>query len=151
MPRPAAELLSALLGCVILGGCALVDQRSFDRRAGRAPVPHAPERVAHGPAPVPPLFVVQVGAPEEEWRPGLRQAVAEALARKPNVLFTVQSVVPLASSPSGQAAAIRTAGLEQGVPVADAIVADGARPSQVEMQAASDPGLQRPEVRIAVR
>ncbi len=136
---------------VLLGGCALVDQRSFNRSAGRTPVPRVPARGEHGPAPVPPLFVVQTGVPDREWQPGLRDAVGEALARKRNVLFTVQSVVPLASSPDRQAAALRAASTQQGIPVADAIVADGANPGQVEMQAASEPGLRQAEVRITVR
>jgi len=128
----------------------LVDQRTFDRSAGRKPVPHLPPAAAAGPGPTPPLFVVHAGQADEEWQPALRQAVGDALARKPNVLFTVESVVPMASSPAAQAASLRAATAEAGRPVADAITADGAQPVQVEMTAASVASATAPEVRVYV-
>ena len=142
-----------LLGCVLLAGCKLVDQRSFDHAAGRAPVPRAsPVRTqaAHAAAPTPPLFVVPAGRPDEDWQPDLRQAVAEALARKPNVLFTVESVAPASSSPAAQAASMRATTTLDGLPVAQAIAADGAQPAQVEMTALADPAAHAPEVRVYV-
>ena len=147
-----------MIGCVLLTGCKLVDQRSFDHTAGRAPVPKlppAPTQVAHA-APTPPLFVVPAGQPDQDWQPDLRQAVAEALARKPNVLFTVESVAPApppsssSSSPAAQAASMRAAATLDGLPVAQAIAADGAQPAQVEMTALADPAARAPEVRVYV-
>ena len=138
-----------LLACS-LAGCKLVDQRSFDRSAGRAPVPPAQQQVARASAPVPPLIVVHAGQVDEDWQPDLRQAVAEALARKPNVLFTVESVAPAASSPAAQAALMRSATISGGLPVAQAIATDGAQPAQVEMTAMSDPAAQASEVRVYV-
>ena len=150
MPMQASRFLPFLLCCVLLAGCKLVDQRTFDRDAGRAPVPHAPPPPPAGPAPIPPLFVVHSGQMPEDWQPGLREAVREALARKPNVLFTVQSVAPASPSPDAQAAALQAAVLQAGRPVADAVGADGARPAQIEMSAAADPAVRAAEVRIYV-
>ena len=153
--RPFAVLLRRLAGCLLpccllLVGCKLVDQRSFDRSAGRAPVPPVQRQVAHASASVPPLFVVHAGQSDEDWQPDLRQAVAEALARKPNVLFTVESVAPAAASPAAQAILMRTATTSEGLPVAEAIATDGAQPAQVEMTALADPAAQAPEVRVYV-
>lgn len=150
MPVRALRSFAIPLACLLLSGCMLVDQRTFDRSAGRKPVPHAPAAVASGPGPVPPLFVVHAGQADEDWRPALRQAVGDALARKPNVLFTVESVVPVAPSPTAQAASLRAATADAGRPVADAITADGAQPVQVEMTAASETSVTAPEVRVYV-
>jgi hypothetical protein len=148
----SARSVSILLCCTLLCGCKLVDQRTFDRTAGRPPMPRVPAApVARGPAPIPPLFVVHAGLPDEAWQPDLRGAVNEALARKPNALFTVESVVPVARSPAAQAAALQAAATQAGRPVADALGADGARPGQIEMSAAVDPAVKTPEVRIFVR
>jgi hypothetical protein len=148
--RPFARSVPLLLCCAMLAGCKLVDQRTFDRMAGRAPVPHAPAAVARGPAAVPPLFVVHSGQSDQQWQPGLRGAVGEALARKPNALFTVESVVPPAPSPAAQAAALQAATTLRGRPVAEATTRDGAQPAQVEMAAMSDPAVKAPEIRVYV-
>ncbi len=148
MPNPAARALALLFCCVLPAGCDLVDQRSFDRSAGRAPVPRAPPPVVSTVRPVPPLFVVRSGRPQQDWQPDLRRAVAQALSRKPNVLFTVESVAAAAASPAAQAASLRAAVAMLGHPVADAIVADGAGSAQVELTALSDPAARLPEARL---
>ena len=150
MLNPVVRVLALLSCCVLAAGCDLVDQRSFDRSAGRAPVPAAPPRVVSTVRPIPPLFVVRSGRAARDWQPALRRAVGQALSRKPNVLFTVQSVTPVASSPLAQAAALRAAVALQGRPVADAITGDGARPAQLELTARSDPAVGTPEVRVYV-
>jgi hypothetical protein len=153
MPAFDTRSSAILACCVLLAGCALVDQRSFDGRAGRAPTPPEQPQAAGGPAPVPPLFVVRAGQLEQDWQPDLRRAVGAALARKPNVLFTVESVAPAAqgaSSPAAQAAALRAAVSLDGRPVAQAISADGADPAQIEMTAMADPAAHASEVRVYV-
>ncbi len=150
MSNSAARLLTIVFSCALAAGCDLVDQRSFDRTAGRAPVPRAPPPVVSTVRPIPPLFVVRADRPQQDWQPDLRLAVAQALSRKPNVLFTVESVVPLAASPAAQAASLRAGVALQGRPVADAIVADGAQSAQVELTALSDPATRAPEVRVYV-
>ena len=139
-----------MLACCCCG-CTLISQRTFNRQAGRTPTPPAAAAAVRGPAPPPALFVVHEGIPDADWRSGLRVSVQDALARKPNVLFTVQSVVPADASPAAQAAAMRATALDLASPVAQAIVADGAAASQVELAAAADRGVREPEVRITVR
>lgn len=149
--RPSARSMSVLLCCAWLCGCKLIDQRTFDRNADRPPVPHVHAPIARAVATTPPLFVVHSGQPDDEWQPNLRGAVSEALARKPNALFTVQSVVPVAASPAAEAAALQGATAGIGRSVADALGVDGAPPAQIQMSAATDPAIKSPEVRIFVR
>ncbi len=150
----AAGLLSLSLPAIgLLGGCKLVDQRTFDRNAGRKPVAHAPVVAKAGPPPVPPLLVVPTREPPEDWQPRLNAAVHEALARKPNVLFTVQSVARAepGSDAQAQATALRAVIDSEGRAVAQAITADGASAVQVEMSALVDPAAKDAEVRVFVR
>ena len=151
MPVFRARPHALLICCLLLPGCKLVDQRTFDRSAGRAPVPHVPPtRIASGPGPVPPLFVVHSGLADEDWQPDLRRAVGDALARKRNALFTVEGVALVAASPAAQASALSDATASNGRLVAEAIIADGAQAAQVEMTAISDPAVHAPEVRVFV-
>ena len=147
---PVALLCRILLSGATLTGCALLDQRSFDRHAGRAPVPPAPPPGAPAPR-APALFVVDADADAADWRPGLRDAVRAAIARKPNVLFTVQNTVPATASPATQAASMQALAATLGQQMAAAIVADGADPDQVQLAAAAEPGLHAPQVRVTVR
>lgn len=150
MPIPIARPLAILSCLAVLAGCKLVDQRTFDHSAGRAPVPAAAKVTAQGPAPIPPLYVVQAGALETDWQSGLHDAARAALERKANVLFTVESVVPSSGSPDQQAAALQAAVASLGRPVAEALTADGAQPAQIEMTAVSEPSLRNSEVRVFV-
>ncbi|MBB2204733.1 hypothetical protein [Gluconacetobacter takamatsuzukensis] len=146
---PTLMAVSAL--CVTgLAGCDLVDQRTFDARASRPPVPHYPPPPP-APRPVPPLVDIRAGTPDSQWRPALDSAVARALARKPNVLFVVRVVVPAGPTPEQEAQAMRQAVASYGQAVAAAIVAAGARPEQVEMAAMSDSSMTTGAVRVYVR
>ena len=132
---------------LLLGACHLVDQRSFVANADKPPaVP-----VAHALPPTPSSALVVIRFPaEEDWRSTLGVAVGLARARKPDVLFTVQSAVPRVGSPADQADAVaRAAGDARAV--ADAIVSDGADRAQVELTAQADAGLRGEEIRIFVR
>nr|WP_321983731.1 hypothetical protein [uncultured Lichenicoccus sp.] len=150
----AIGLLAAMLPTLaLLGGCKLVDQRTFDRNAGRKPVAHVPVVAVAGPAPVPPLLVVPTREAPEDWQPRLAAAVHAALARKPNVLFTVQSIarVEPGADAQTQATALRAVIDSQGRAVAQAITGDGASSLQVEMSASADPAARDAEVRVFVR
>ena len=137
-------LLAALL---CLGGCHLLDQRDFDARAGMAPVsPAVPVRVAKGPQP---LLRVRYDTPDPDYAPALRDAVQRAIAVKPDVLFSVQTLVPLAATPDAQAAS-QLAAAATGREIAEAIVTDGADEGQIEQAVRGDPGVQAKEVRIFV-
>ncbi len=144
--RPILHL--ALLALPFLAGCHLVDQRSFDRTAGRRPVlPAVP--APPGPAPVPPLITVRYDTPDPQYRAALATAVDSARRRKPDVLFSVIVLVPPTGTPAQQVAAAEAA-RGSGRDVAAAIVADGADIGQVELSARSEPGLAIREVRVYV-
>ncbi len=132
-------------------GCKLVDQRTFDAGVDRKPIPRSSAPLAR-PVPLPPaLAIVRFGTAPEQWRPGLQAIVREALARKPEALFRIQTLVPAAGTPQDQAAALAAAGGAGGQQVADAVVGAGASSAQIELVAASDPAVHRPEVRVYVK
>ena len=144
MPRATIIMLG-----LALGGCHLVDQRDFVANADSPP-----RRVLPVIKPVPPessSALVVIGFPsEEDWRGTVGAAVGLARSRKPDVLFTVQSAVPQTGTPAEQADAL-TRAARDARQVADAIVANGADRSQVELTASTDPQAVREEVRIYVR
>lgn len=149
--RSAPILLAVSALCVTgLASCDLVDQRTFDARASRPPAPHYPPKPAP-PRPVPPLVDIRAGTPDSQWRSALTGAVTRALARKPDVLFTVRVIVPAGTTPEQEAQALRHAVATDGQAVAAAIVAAGARPEQVEMAAMSDSSMTIGAVRVYVR
>lgn len=149
--RSVSTLMAVSALCVTgLAGCNLVDQRTFDPRASRPPVPHYPPPPP-APRPVPPLVDIRAGTPGSAWRPALQGAVTRALARKPNVLFMVRVLVPAGPTPEQEAQAMRHAVATDGQAVAAAIVAAGARPEQVEMAAMSDSSMTTAAVRVYVR
>jgi hypothetical protein len=137
---------AVLLAC-LLAGCHLVDQRDFDSRAGRPPVlPVAPGPIVFGPKP---LLRIAYDTPDPDYAPPLADAVRRAMTVKPGVLFTVQTLVPVAPSPDAQAEALRAAAAT-GREIADAIVTDGADPGQIELAVKADPGVKVKEVLIFV-
>ncbi len=156
LPRPLriARLARAFsLGAVLLAvlpqaGCKLIDQRTFDRRADRKPVPVVPPAVAV--KAIPPLATVRFNASPESWQPDLTAIVRKALARKPSALFTVQTVIPATGSPQDQAASIVAAVKAGGQPVAQTIIDAGATSAQIDMTATTD-SVGSPEVRVTVR
>ncbi len=101
--------------------------------------------------PPPALATVRFGTPPERWRPGLEAIVRRALARKPEALFRIQTLVPAEGTPQAQAAALAAIGQAGGQQVADAVVEAGASSAQIELTAASDPAVRRPEIRVYVK
>ncbi|PYD64498.1 hypothetical protein CFR72_01610 [Gluconacetobacter entanii] len=148
----------ALPVCVVLassmfwlGGCTLIGQKTFNRHAGDPPQvvipPPPPVEVRH----VTPLLEIRAGTPQPQWQPDLKKAVAEALARKPNVLFTIVAAIPDALSPDAQATLLSRIVATDAQEVATEIVHDGADPAQMEMTGMTDPGVDAPTIRIYVR
>jgi hypothetical protein len=136
------------LPLLALTACHLVDQRDFNKHAGDRPSPPA------GPAPrvappVPALVTIRYDVPDPPYREALATAVAQARARKPDVIFTVTTLVPASGSPAEQAAAEGAAAVS-GRDVAAAIVADGADPGQVEQAVRQEASLKVREVRVEV-
>lgn len=148
----SAGLVRIMLACLVLGGCELIDQRTFDSAVGRPPVPHV-EPVRQGPAvpASPPLALVRFQAAPETWQPGLTDIVRLALSRKPLALFRVQTLVPETGTPDAQTRLLADAGGSGGRQVAETIIAAGASSSQVEMSAMTDASVTTPEVRVYVK
>ncbi len=145
MPSRVAAPIVLLLP-LLAASCHLVDQRDFDAAAGRPPVLPAP---AAPPAPAPALVTIRYTTPDPQYREALAGAVHRALARKPDVQFTVITLVPDRSGPAGQAeqaAAAATSGRD----VARAIVDDGAAAGQVEQAVRLQTGLAQREVQVTV-
>ena len=140
--------LLAPLCTLAVAACHLVDQRDFDARAGRKPA--GPVAVAAA-GPQAPGALLRIGyeTPEPVYAPALADAVQRAITVKPGVLFTVQTLVPLAATPDAQAAALSDAA-RTGREVAEAMVVDGADNGQIEMAVRGDPGVRYKEVRIFV-
>lgn len=117
----------------VLGGCALVSQKTFNRHAGDPPrlplAPPPPVPGMTGPA----LVTIVASTPDSEWRPAVRAAVADALARKPNALFTV--VVSVPDRADGTPADLPAVVEASGRPVLQAVMDAGAGAGQTEMDA----------------
>lgn len=134
-----------LLALVLLPGCKLIDQNTFNPAAGAVPViPPAPLVAAAVPSGPPPLLVIRPGEPADA---AIRGAVAAARQRKPDVLFDVVAMVPDGPTGDDQAAAAST---EAGA-VARIVSAQGVPSRQVRLLARPEAGLTNREVRIYVR
>ncbi len=139
--------LGAAIVLIAVAGCHLVDQRDFDRNAGRKPQPPAGKFVAvAGPAP---LLTITYTTDDPPYADELAVAVKRALALKPDVLFTIQALVPLAPSPELQAAALRVAAAS-GHDVSEAIIADGADKGQIELAVRGDPSVHVQKIQVFV-
>ncbi len=138
--------LTCLCLVATLTSCHLIDQRDFDPHAGDPPKPPA----AKLPPPGPGAIVTIKYAGEPDYAASLAQSVHRALAVKPDVLFTVQTLVPQADTPAAQAAALQDASAT-GREIAEAIIANGADEGQVEQAVRTDPSLHDKEVQVFVR
>jgi len=149
---PRALLLagSILLVTPWLAGCNLIDQRTFNPQAGKPPKPYVPP-APPAPKPKPPFLQIEDGTPESDYGPIVDKAVKAALARKENVLFIVQLLVPLQNDPAAQAKAMTEATQTDLEPVARRINTAGAQPIQIEMHAIADGSVKHPVVRVDVR
>ena len=141
-----ARSLSLLLAVsVLVGGCTLIDQRTFNPRAGQGPLP--PPSTAPGPPP--PLITIDFEKPDPVYEAQLRGAVDQALARKPSVVFDVVTVVPATGTAEQQvdaAISIRADARE----VARIIADQGASPDQVHLLARAEPGAAGRQVQVYV-
>jgi hypothetical protein len=150
IPRPARPALRpALLLALLLAGCKLVDQRTFDSHAGTPPVvakpPVAaaqPDRALDGLAL---LLTIRLGQ-DTGYDQIIQQATAAVLARKRDAQFTVLTAVPPGTAePQAVAGAAPEAGRVAGV-----IEQRGVAPSRVRLEARAEPNLTAPELRIYV-
>ncbi|MGA3401231.1 MAG: hypothetical protein ABSC95_18610 [Acetobacteraceae bacterium] len=135
--------LHRLLACLLLAGCALVDQRTF------APAPEAKAEASAPPAaPVRldqrlPLVTVDFSGPPPQYEELLRYAVRAAEMRDRDVQYDVVAMLPnAADAAQGQrdAAAVMRSIMLTGVPAA-----------RVHLGLRADPTLSGREVRVYVR
>jgi hypothetical protein len=136
---------AALLLLPLLAGCKLIDQRTFN--------PHAGEP-ATGPAPVaaavtPPLMTIDFSTPNPIYDTQLRAAVQQALARKPDVVFDVTTVVPATGTPAQQVAAAEAISADARQ-VARTISSDGVDDGNVHLSARSEPDVKVRQIRVYV-
>jgi hypothetical protein len=130
-----------------LAGCHLVDQRDFNPNAGRKPQPPAGPAVKFtGPVP---LLTIAYTTPDPPYAAELAVAVKRALAMKPDVLFTIQALVPLAATPEAQAVALQAAAAS-GHEIGEAIIADGADQGQIELAVRADPSMHMQQIQVFV-
>jgi hypothetical protein len=149
LSTPIVRHVVAPLAALSMAGCTLISQRTFDPSADRKPVPVAapsPPTVPDKPA----LAVVRFEGAPESWQPGLTEIVRQALSRKPDALFRVQTVVPQTGSPDEQATALAAGVRQGGQAVAQTIAAAGASSAQIDMVATTG-AVTMPEVRVTVR
>jgi hypothetical protein len=154
-PRSPAVLVLTLIvltGIVLaLGGCHLVDRGDLPVALGGAPPPVV--KVAAKPVPKPegpePLLTIRFG-PGVYYDTQLRDAVAQARARKPDVTFDVVTAVPATGD---SAAAFADAEQDSGgaQQVARDIERLGVPPARVFLSAQISPTITEREVRVYVR
>jgi DNA-binding IclR family transcriptional regulator len=132
-----------VLACLLLAGCALVDQRTF------APAPEAKAQAqAAAPAPVrvdarQPLVTIDFSGPAPQYEELLRYAVRAAETRDRGVQYDVVGMLPSATdAAAGQADAAQ---------VMRAIMLAGVPAARIHLGLQADPSLTGREVRVYVR
>ena len=130
-----------LLSLLLLPGCKLIDQTTFDPQAGKRPAIVPPP----APPPVPaadPAALITVRYPQTaDLRADVAKAVAAARARKPDVAFEVVEIT--GAGPTADTGA-------DAAEVARLITAQGVPASRVRLAVRPMPGAAR-EVRVYVR
>ena len=129
-PRLAIPLL------LLTGACTLVDQRTFNLQAGRAPVvAAAPAPLVVAPLDPQALFTLREPAVlDSASRAALAGAVRAARARKPSAAFTVVAIVPTAEANIAPATWVQRAIVELGVaPALVALRAETGSPAEVRV------------------
>jgi hypothetical protein len=132
-----------MLGCLLLAGCALVDQKTF------APAPEAKaEAPAQPPQPLKldarvPLVTVDFSGPPPQYEELLRYAVRAAEMRDHDVQYDVVAMLPSATD-AGQ-------GQRDATAVMRSIMLTGVPAARIHLGLRADPTLSGREVRVYVR
>ncbi|WP_019091338.1 hypothetical protein [Komagataeibacter europaeus] len=144
--RPVRRAVLVAVACLpVMAGCKLVSQKTFNRHAGDPPnLPQHPPPVPGMDRPA--LVTIVAGTPDTQWRPAVRAAVADALSRKPNALFTI--VVSVPDRADGSVPDMQKVVDANGQPVLQAVMDAGAGGSQTEMDARSVPANSATQVCI---
>jgi hypothetical protein len=138
--------IAVLLLVAGLGGCTLVDQRTFNAEAGKPPVVPPPP----GPPAQKPLITIDFSGVRPDYAEALRQAVEQAVSRKPSVAFEVATVVPNKGTPAEQVAAA-TGLTPDARDVARAINADGVNDDKIKLTARAVAGVDSRQVQVFVQ
>ena len=148
MIHRAVWVLAVLAGGA-LPGCTLIDQNTFNPNARAVPViPAAPVAAAVAALPGPqPLLTLRPGQPVQD---AVRQAVAAARRRKPDVVFDVVAMLPGGVGAEAGLDDPASSSAEAGT-VARAIAAQGVPPGRVRLFARPEAGLAGQEIRVYVR
>ena len=137
-------LAGGLCACA-LGGCTLMDQRTFDPAAGQ------PAKIIQPPGPAAPtaLVVIDFAKPNPDYTEALDQAVESALARKPDVRFEVATVVPATGTAADQAGAAESL-TPDARQVARDIAEAGVSDESIELTARSSPQATSRQLQVCV-
>ncbi|MEJ1977420.1 MAG: hypothetical protein WDN49_16285 [Acetobacteraceae bacterium] len=136
-------LIAALL--LLLAGCKLIDQTTFNPNAGKPPAAPAPIVAA---AELP-LITIDFSTPDPVYDTALRLAVSDAVSRKPDVIFDVTTVVPATGTPADQVAAATALSADARL-VARTISSEDVNDDQVHLSARSEAGLASRQIRVYV-
>jgi len=127
-----------------LGGCALVDQRTFER-AGAGP--DAVDVARAKTLPALPLVTVRFDDPDADLRPVIAQAVESAQAAKRDVEFDVVAPIPTKATQTVQDAFAKQ-GATDAATVAEAFGYAGVLLDRVHVGFRGDPGNPPREVLV---
>jgi hypothetical protein len=128
---------------VVLAGCKLVDQRTFEA----TPTAPAAAQLNRPDLPKAPILTINFAFADMDWRPSVHKAVRDAEAHQPGVAFAVVTPIPIAASREVQDRFTRQ-GREDAVAVADELQAAGVTPDRITLGLRSDAGSPPREVRI---
>ncbi len=134
---------STLAALLLLAGCKLVDQRTFERTA-TTPTPADLSRAA---LPKLPLLTIAFTIPDADWRPAVRDAVRAAEARKRDVAFSVVTPIPTMQSRDAQDVFIKQ-GQQDATQVAQELHLNGIPSDRITIGFRGDPGAPAREVRV---
>jgi hypothetical protein len=136
--------LHRILACLLLAGCALVDQKTF------APAPEAKAQPAQAQPAAPvkldprlPLVTVDFSGPPPHYEELLRYAVRAAEMRDHDVQYDVVAMLPTAVDAAQ--------GQRDATAVMRSIMLTGVPPGRIHLALRADPTLSGREVRVYVR
>jgi hypothetical protein len=135
--------IRALLVCILLGGCKLIDQTTFAPSPEAKPRP--PVAAAAGPRvdPRTPLAVIDFTTPAPTYESVLSYAVRTAEGRDRTVQYDVVAVTPTAEAAS--------TGQSQAGEVMQSMLNDRVPASRIHLGLQTDPSLTANQVRVYVR
>ncbi len=138
--------LACGLGLSLLGGCTLVDQRTFER-AGKTP---GDADLARATLPPLPLLTIPFSSPDVDFQSAVQQAADAVLALKPDAEYDVVAPIPINAPQAVQDEAERN-GQADTARVVSALGYAGVTLDKVHVGFRSDGGTPPREVMVFVR